>query len=334
MFNAFENTLSIMLALTAPGSFVSSKTVSQTGKKESQFNQYYFGSNFYFRLYVPRGYQPGHAVPLMVMLHGCRQDALDFATGTQMNELAELGNFIVLYPEMNVLANPNRCWNWFFDYNQRRGIGEPAVIKGMVDHVKHHYSIDANKVFIAGLSAGGAMSVIMGATYPDVFSGVGVVAGVEYSAAESPALGLNVMSHGGTDFKKGVNKALYEMGKYKRRIPVMIIHGSKDQVVNPVNADQVAVQWAQINRLGEEQFLDQFHIIQPDRIKKGLINQRKYQRHLYCDQMGVPVIEKWIIEGLDHAWPGGNPSGSHTDPLGPNASQILWGFFNRTLFPH
>ena len=273
MFKAIGNTLSMMLALTTSGSLVSNKAMSHTENKEGQFNQIYFGSNFYFRLYVPRGYHPGQAVPLMVMLHGCRQDALDFARGTQMNELAEQGNFIVLYPEMNVLANPNRCWNWFFDYNQRRGIGEPAVIKGMVDQVKHHYSIDPNKIFIAGLSAGGAMSVIMGATYPDVFSGVGVVAGVEYSAADSPALGLNVMSHGGTDFKRGVNKALYEMGKHKRRIPVMIIHGSKDKVVNPVNADHVAVQWAQINRLGEEQFLDQFHSIQPDRIKKGLINQ-------------------------------------------------------------
>ena len=215
MFNAIGNTLSMMLALTSPGTLVSNKTVSHSGKKESHFNQYYYGSNFYYRLYVPRGYQPEKEVPLMVMLHGCRQDALDFAKGTRMNELAEQGNFIVLYPEMNVLANPNRCWNWFFDYNQRRGIGEPAVIKGMVDQVKLHYSIDANKIFIAGLSAGGAMSVIMGATYPDVFSGVGVVAGVEYSAADSPAHGLNVMNHGGSDFKGALIRHFMKWGNIR-----------------------------------------------------------------------------------------------------------------------
>lgn len=245
-----------------------------------------------------------------------------------MNELAEKQNFIVLYPEMNVLANPGRCWNWFFDYNQRRGIGEPAVIKGMVDLVKLHYSIDPKKVYIAGLSAGGSMSIIMGATYPDVFSGVGVVAGVEYSAAENPAIGLSVMAHGASDPRSGVNKALYEMGKFKRTIPVIIIHGSMDSVVNPVNADHVAIQWAQINRLSEAQALEQYHMIKPDRVKKGLINGRKYSRHFYHDAAHRPVIEKWIVEGLHHAWPGGNPEGSHTDPLGPNATGIIWKFFN------
>jgi poly(hydroxyalkanoate) depolymerase family esterase len=291
------------------------------------FTEYYYGSNFYFKVYVPSSYQAGTKVPLMVMLHGCLQDPDDFAAGTRMNALAEEKNFIVLYPEMNIFANANQCWNWFYDYNQHRGSGEPAIIKGMVDWVKSRYSIDSSRVYVAGLSAGAAMSVIMGATYPDVFRGVGVSAGLEYNAANTATGGINAMLYGGIDPNTTGRDAYDEMGSFKRRMPVIVFHGTSDTTVNPVNASQVVTQWAQTNDIVDDGFDNGSVNDAADQTISGSINGRSYTKYVYHDRFGASLIEYWKVSGLQHAWSGGSTAGSYSDPYGPDASRIMWDFF-------
>jgi poly(hydroxyalkanoate) depolymerase family esterase len=292
------------------------------------FTKYDYGSNFYFKVYVPSGYKAGTAVPLMVMLHGCTQNADDFAAGTQMNALAEEKKFIVLYPEMSNTDNANRCWNWFDDSNQHRGSGEPAIIKGMVDWVKSRYSINSNKVYVAGLSAGAAMSVIMGVTYPDVFKGVGVGAGLEYDSANSLIDGLAAMKLGGPDPDMQGKAAYNEMGIYKRRIPVIVFHGTSDMTVDQVNASQVIGQWAQTNDLADDGSDNDSVDSNADQTITGAVtNGRSYTRFIYNDKKGRSVMEKWMVNGMGHAWSGGSASGSYTDPSGPNATRIMWDFF-------
>ncbi|ASS77183.1 hypothetical protein CIG75_10165 [Tumebacillus algifaecis] len=291
------------------------------------FTESYYGSNFFYKVYVPSNYVAGTKVPLMVMLHGCLQNPNDFAAGTRMNALAEEKKFIVLYPEMNIFANPNRCWNWFYDYNQHRGLGEPAIIKGMVDQVKAKYSVDNARVYVAGLSAGAGMSVIMGATYPDVFSGVGVSAGVEYNAANTAFGGISAMSYGGIDPRTAGWNAYYEMGSYKRRMPVVVFQGTSDTIVNPINASQVIAQWAKTNDLVDDG-------LENDSVKNvaglttaGSVNGRSYTKYVYHDKYGSSLLEYWKVNGMAHAWSGGSTAGTYTDPAGPDASRIMWDFF-------
>lgn len=298
------------------------KPVSAAGS----FTRHPYEDGFQFKVYVPEGYA-GEPVPLMVMLHGCTQNADDFAAGTQMNRLADEENFIVLYPEMNPAANINRCWNWFSDAHQHRGSGEPAIIKGMVDWVKSHYRIDGNRAYVAGLSAGGAMSVILGAAYPDVFRGVGVHSGLAYDAANSLLEATLAMLYGGPDPATKGHLAYREMGDHKRLMPVLVFHGTADYTVAPVNGDQTLAQWAQTNDYADDGSDNGSVDDNADQTITGSANGRSYTRYVYHDGRGSPLMEKWIVNGLGHAWSGGSSSGSYADPRGPEASRILWNFF-------
>lgn len=293
------------------------------------FTLYYYGSNFYYKVYVPAIYTPGTSVPLMVMLHGCTQDPDDFAAGTQMNALADQKNFIVLYPEMNVYANSSMCWNWFYDYNQHRGTnGEPDIIKGMVDWVTSNYTIDSNKVYVAGLSAGAAMAVIMGVTYPDVFHGVGVASGLEYNAADDATTASYVMSNGAYDPNQSGIDAYNEMGIYKRRMPVIVFHGTSDTTVNPINGQQVVTQWLQTNDLIDDGVDNNSVSPNPAQTLTGQVSGgRSYTHYIYNDKNGNSLVEYYTVDGMGHAWSGGSTDGSYTDPSGPNATQIMWNFF-------
>lgn len=304
-------------------------TFAPTPSQAATFNTYYYGSNFYYKVYVPSSYQAGTAVPMMVMLHGCLQDPNDFAAGTKMNALAEEKGFIVLYPEMNVYANSSMCWNWFLDYNQHRGAaGEADIIKGMVDTVKGAYTIDANKVYVAGLSAGGSMASIMGATYPHVFRGVGVAAGTVYDAADTAGYALTVMDYGtGVPNTKGL-AAYQEMGNYKRRMPVIVFQGSSDSTVAPVNGSEVVTSWANTNDYIDDgsdnnSMNDTYDLKTTGTVTGG----RSYTKYVYNDKNGVGLIEYYYVSGMTHEWSGGSTAGSYTDPYGPDASRIMWNFF-------
>ena len=202
-------------------------------------------SHPYF-VYTPTTYHVGTAVPLFVMLHGCTQTAADFAAGTRMNQLAEQYGFIVVYPQQTPTYNQSVCWNWFTPSNQRRGRGEPASIAGIVQTMVQQTSqwrIDTSRIYVAGISAGAAMAVILGATYPDIFAAIGVHSGVEYQAATSLTRSLKAMQQGGPDPALQGQRALDAMEGFSRRVPTIVFHGTDDPIISPINGDQIVQQW-------------------------------------------------------------------------------------------
>lgn len=281
-----------------------------------------------FKLYVPSTYDGSSARPLMVMLHGCTQDAYDFAAGTRMNAQAESRAFLVLYPEQSVWANSYRCWNWFYTANQHRGSGEPSIIAGMIGWVKSNYRVDAGRVGAAGLSAGGAMAVILGCAYPDHVRKVASHAGVMYKAATTATGGSLAMKYGSSYDPDDRGTDCYrEMGSRRRVIPTLVFHGTSDDVVNIKNAHQTIAQWAQTNDLAYDGADDNDINAGYDARTTGS-DCRSYTRYDYKNHAtGAVVLRKYIVDGLGHAWSGGSTSGSYADPCGPDASAILRTFF-------
>jgi poly(hydroxyalkanoate) depolymerase family esterase len=293
----------------------------------SQFISGTYNSRNY-KLFIPTGYQQGTALPLVVMLHGCTQDPDQFATGTQMNALAETEKFFVLYPEEPSSANANKCFNWFDTAHQSRGSGEPALIAGMVNTVKNSYTVDNNRVYVHGLSAGAAMSVIMGVTYPDVFAAVGVASGLEYKAATSMTGGFTAMSSGGPNPDTQGTTAASAMGSYKRTVPVIVFHGSSDYTVATINGNQVVQQWAQTDDIVSDGSDNNNIDNTADVTETGQVSGgRSYTKYTYKDSAGTEWLVKYIVDSMGHAWSGGSSSGSYTDPTGPNCTQISWNFF-------
>jgi poly(hydroxyalkanoate) depolymerase family esterase len=279
------------------------------------------GSRPYF-VYTPDNYRPGVPVPLFVMLHGCTQTAADFAAGTQMDALADAHQFIVVYPQQTTLANPTTCWNWSVPGNQTRGSGEPAILAGIVETVEGNtsqWTIDRSRVFVAGASAGAVMSVILGATYPDLFAAIGVAAGGEYPAGATSISGLD-------PFKAG--KLAYQaMGSYARVVPTLVFQGSADPVVAPINGDLVVQQWMQTDHLASHGRYNASFANPSHSITASPPASHPYLERSWNDSAGHEVQEYWVAVGAGHAWTGGSSDGTFTDPLGPNLSQILYSFF-------
>lgn len=280
-----------------------------------------------YKLYVPSHYDSSKSYPLYVMLHGCTQDAAQFSTGTKMNALSEEKGFLVLYPEQNSSANSNKCWNWFETGHQSRGSGEPSIIAGMVQSIKANYSIQNDQIYAAGLSAGAAMSVILGATYPDVFSGIGVGAGLEYKAATNMIEAFTAMSSGGPNPIEKSRDAYKAMGGNAKPLKVIVFHGTSDYTVNKINGDQVISQWAVTNSLAatktETWLDDQADTIQNLQVPSG----KSYTVYDYKAQDDKVWMRKVNILKMGHAWSGGSSQGSYTDPQGPDASRMMWEFF-------
>ncbi|MEF2280249.1 PHB depolymerase family esterase [Deinococcus sp. YIM 134068] len=277
-----------------------------------------------YTLYTPPA-GAGAPRPLVVMLHGCTQSPADFAAGTRMNDLADGKGFLVVYPEQPSSANQNKCWNWFEPAHQGRGQGEPAAIKAVVDAVKGRTPVDASRVYVAGLSAGGAMSVIMGATYPDVFRAVGVGAGLEYKAATSTAAAFTAMSSGGPNPDTQGTAAYNAMGTARQGVRAIVFHGTSDYTVAPVNGDQVAAQWVQTNDLTDDGQDNGSKSTSQLATHSGTVSGgRAYTVKTYAGG----TVELWNVTGMGHAWSGGSTAGSYTDPQGPDASAEMWRFFS------
>ena len=290
------------------------------------------GCRPYF-VYTPPDYQVGTAVPLIVMLHGCGQPAADFAAGTQMNRLADQYNFIIVYPQQRSMYNPNTCWNWFNPVNQSRGSGEPAIIAGIVQTIEQNaaqWTIDARRIYVAGISAGAAMAVILGATYPDIFAAIGVHSGVEYHAATTHIGALKTMLQGGPSPVKQGQNAYAAMGKFARTVPSIVFHGTGDFIVNSVNGDQVVQQWMQTDILASNgAYLADFNhptSTMTDQVPGG----HSYTRHRWHDHNGREIQEYWKVNGMGHGWSGGSSSGSYTDLQGPGAREEMYRFFKNT----
>jgi poly(hydroxyalkanoate) depolymerase family esterase len=277
------------------------------------FDSYVFaneaGSRNY-KLYVPSGYK-GEALPLVVMLHGCNQSPDDFATGTRMNERAEEQLFLVAYPAQPSSANPSKCWNWFDGGDQQRDQGEPSLIAGITRRIMEDFPVDRGRVYVAGLSAGGAAAAIMGVTYPDLYAAVGVHSGLACGAARDLASAFTAMRAGGNMTGRSAAAA-------KTTVPTIVFHGDRDTTVNPINGDQVIARATPASGLVTT-------------VDRGA----GYTRTIQADRTGRSVLEHWRLEGIGHAWSGGSPTGSYTDPRGPDASAEMMRFFlQHTVTPH
>ncbi len=287
------------------------------------------GSRPYF-VYTPTNYQAGVAVPLVVMLHGCTQTAVDLATGTQMNQLAEQQNFIVVYPQQSNAANQYLCWNWFDPANQSRDKGEPSIIVGIVQSITQNtvqWTIDTKSIYVAGISAGAALAVILGATYPDVFAAIGVHAGFEYQAATNSNAGLRAGRKGGPDPRQQGLLAYEAMGSFARVVPTIVFHGTNDYVINIINGDQVVQQWMYTDMLASNGAYN-VDFAAPTTTTSGRVpGGRSYVTYGWTDANSKEIQQYWKVNGMGHAWSGGSPGGSYTDPQGPNASQAIYRFF-------
>lgn len=264
-----------------------------------------------YKVYIP-GHKHGRRRALIIMLHGCSQNPGDFALGTGMNLLAEEQGFIVVYPRQPVSANHSACWNWFNLKDQLRGEGEPSIIAGITRAVTADFDIDANRVYVAGLSAGGAMALIMSTTYPELYAATGVHSGLAYGSATDLPSAFAAM-HGNTS---AVSKAQRKNRPKGARVRTIVFHGESDRTVHPSNAGLIVAD-ARASLIGATQET------QHGRSAGG----RAYTRTLITDARGVVHVEAWAIAGLAHAWSGGRPEGIYTDPHGPDASREMLRFF-------
>lgn len=279
-----------------------------------------------FKLFVPPGHA-GRQLPLVVMLHGCTQNPDDFAAGTGMNQRAREQGFFVLYPEQSQDANPSRCWNWFKHNHQKRGSGEPALLASMTQAVMKQHDIDARRVFIAGLSAGGAMAAVVAAAYPEIFAAVGVHSGLPSGAASNVAEALMVMKSGeGGIVMPGKGRRPGTAPKVallpEKPVPTIVFHGDQDTTVHPRNGEQVIA--AVLGSAGNSATAP----ASGPQVEKGVSAKgRNYTRSTHRAEQGHVLTEHWLVHGAGHAWSGGLAAGSYTDARGPDATQEMLRFF-------
>ncbi|MGH6795592.1 MAG: extracellular catalytic domain type 1 short-chain-length polyhydroxyalkanoate depolymerase [Methylocella sp.] len=266
-----------------------------------------------YKVYVP-SHTDGQKRPLVIMLHGCTQNPDDFAVGTGMNRLAEEQGFIVAYPRQPISANQSACWNWFNATEQMRDVGEPSIIAGITRTIMAEFDIDADRVYVAGLSAGGAMAAIMSVTYPELYAATGIHSGLAYGSATDVASAFAAMR--GTSGPAAPAQRKSHLKSADGRVRTIVFHGASDQIVHASNAEMIIAE----ARAG---LADSAQVTQHD----GSAGGRAFTRTVIADASGTPRVELWAVEGLGHAWSGGSPEGSHTDRHGPDASREMLRFF-------
>jgi poly(hydroxyalkanoate) depolymerase family esterase len=262
---------------------------------------------------------------LLVLLHGCTQAPEDFAAATRMHELADRDAFLVLYPEQPETANERRCWHWFEPGHQERSHGEPAMLAALTRSVMYAYGVDPERVYVAGLSAGGAMAVVLGTTYPELYAAVGVHSGLPYKAGEG-LLSAWMAMQVGTPLAEWRGA---QVGS--QPVPLIVFHGDADRTVSVANARQLVAQWARRHGLMDE---CPGTGVEPTLVRRGHASGYAYTQSLYRTANDKTLIEQWIVHGLGHAWSGGSSAGSHADPQGPDASAELARFFAQHPMQH
>ena len=284
-----------------PAARVATPLEDLAGRYVSASHSNRFGTRAY-KMYIPAR-NADQQRPLVVMLHGCKQNPDDFAAGTRMNALADEHGFIVVYPEQPATANASRCWNWFQTADQQRERGEPSLIAGITRDVIARYGVDPRRVYVAGLSAGGAMAEIMAHTYPELYAAVGIHSGLPYAAAHDVASAFAAMR----GRKQRPGPLCGE--SISHPVPAIVFHGDVDTTVHPSN--------------GERTFATRT-------VESGEESGRPYTRTIQAGVSGKPAMEHWLVHGAGHAWSGGSRNGSYADPLGPDASREMLRFFLRS----
>ena len=263
-----------------------------------------------YKVYIPSRYQ-GQTLPLIVMLHGGTQTPEDFAAGTRMNLIAEEQTCLVVYPVQPSHANPAKCWNWFRASDQRRDRGEPCLIAGITRQIMQDYSVDGQRVYVGGLSAGAAAAAVMGATYPDLYAAIGVHSGLACGAADDLISAFAAMRQGAS----ASSEALDVPEERQPFVPTIVFHGDRDHIVHPRNADHLISCSLRTSKWQKK-------------VDRGcVLNGHSYTRTIHTDANGRAMLEQWCIHGADHAWSGGSPAGSYTDPRGPDATREMLRFF-------
>ena len=263
-----------------------------------------------FKLFEPAGYD-GRALPLVVMLHGCTQDPDDFAAGTRMNALAQEHGLLVLYPAQAPRSNAHKCWNWFMPGDQRRGQGEPALLAGMTRHVMATHRVDADRVWVAGLSAGGAMAAILAREYPDLFAAAGVHSGLPPGAAHDMVSAFSAMKSGARNVPAS---------DAARSAPVIVFHGDADTTVNALNGGHLVD--AVLGAAPAQATREPSPAASP-----GRAFTRTIYRPADATDPAPSLAEHWVVHGAGHAWAGGDAAGSFTESAGPDASREMLRFF-------
>jgi poly(hydroxyalkanoate) depolymerase family esterase len=281
------------------GRFIESKYSSPTGSRA-------------YRLFIPSGYRE-QPLPLVVMLHGCTQSPDDFAAGTRMNFIAEEQNCFVVYPAQPSQANQAKCWNWFRAADQQRGRGEPSLIAGITRQVMEDYLVDRKRVYVGGLSAGAAAASIMGATYDDLYAAIGIHSGLACGVATDLPSALVAMRQGGAG-----HKAILDG---RTAVPTIVFHGDRDTTVHPKNGDQILEQSMTMTSTQKK-------------VHRGQVpGGHAFTTTILSDASGRGMLEHWNIHGAGHAWSGGSPAGSYTDPRGPDATREMLRFFLEHSLP-
>lgn len=270
-----------------------------------------------YMLYEPASRASAPA-PLLVLLHGCRQGAADFAAGTRMNEAAEDAGVVVLYPEQSLAANPLRCWNWYALQDRSYREGDAALIAAMTRQVMREQNIDAGRVYVAGMSAGGGMAAVLARDYPELYAALGVHSGVAAGLAHDVSSAMRLMSSGPAP--GDIDALLSSCAGNGRAIASVVFHGDEDLVVHPSNGE--AIHAGPPGAATQPAALDTLQATTgPSAGRRG------FTRSVEFGPDGVTQRELWIVHGAGHAWAGGSDEQRHTDANGPNASREMLRFF-------
>jgi poly(hydroxyalkanoate) depolymerase family esterase len=297
-----------------------------SGRRGGEFSDHRFTCDagaMRYKLFVPAGLSAAMP-PLLVMLHGCTQSPDDFARGTRMNALAQEHGYVVAYPAQSRSKNAQKCWNWFRSHDQQRGQGEPAIIAALTRQLVKSHGLDERRVYVAGLSAGGAMAAVLASTYSDVYAAIGVHSGLPVGAARDLPSAFAAMKQGAGGPSAGVPPA------HRDPVPAIVFHGDRDITVDPSNGAAIIAQCIGTTPAVLE--------TQPDGTRATVEHAsvpggRAYTRTIFRNADGSVAAEQWVIHGGGHAWFGGDPAGSYTDPSGPDASENMLRFFSACAHP-
>ncbi|WP_448135834.1 extracellular catalytic domain type 1 short-chain-length polyhydroxyalkanoate depolymerase [Stenotrophomonas rhizophila] len=291
-----------------------------------------FGAREY-QVWVPAGYDATQPLPVLLVLHGCVTGPNLMGEASGFNDVADTEGFLVVYPRQNVTANPARCWNWQLPINQARGSGEASILAGIVDQVKGSYSVDPRRVYVTGISAGGAMTSIMLACYSDVFAAGAIHSGGMYKGATTVSGSAYALLAGSIYSPDSNGRLAWQCSgsPTPRPIPVLVFHGTADSTVNPVNGQQAVRQFLQTNDLADDGLDNDSVKYVPTSTYNGQVpGGRAYRVDTYT-YGGRTLAQHYVVQGMGHAWSGSQTGLPFTDPNGPDATLITWVFLKDQL---